>query len=583
MGKPQNVTPSGLEKVRQANLRIRDPRTPAHVVSRLAASTPAIAWVIANIHGSEESGADMSLRLLYELADRTDCVATTLLDNLVILVIPVQNPDGREADTRRNAYGFDLNRDVFARTQPETDSRVEVLRTYPPVLLLDDHEFGYYRSFFPPDADPVYHEASETSVRWIEDVYGAAISRQFRKEGEVFFHGGIYDFFAPQYNDTGSTFGFGAAGMTVEVYNGAPLDRRVHRHYTVAMASLWQAANRRASVLRGLHGIFEEAVAEGRKGILERNRRYFKPNRPVRTPVPTNPVRHYFIEDATGPKGDDVRRLVRRLQRMDVEVYRLQEPLEVPDYRPYGRSARRTRLAKGTFWIPMAQSQKHWIQAILNEAPYMPTTYTYGLAGWSNPLLMSLDGGYSGAKLRPRAALMKPVKAPAARKLPSPLPKIGVYQMSVGSYAEESVGSHPLALRQRVGAALLLSHRGRDPSRRPAPPRRPRGAGRGLADSAAPIGPGGQEGARPVRERRGPLRRLPGRRREARRGARPHHGGAARPAGGRSRERRARRGRPGQPAREPRRAVRARALRQRRHDDRAERHRAGAVPHGRER
>ncbi len=163
----------------------------------------------------------MSLRLLYELADRTDCVATTLLDNLVIVVIPVQNPDGREADTRRNAYGFDLNRDVFARTQPETDSRVELMRTYPPVLLLDDHEFGYYRSFFPPDADPVYHEVSETSMRWIEDVYGAAISRQFRKEGEVFFHGGIYDFFAPQYNDTGSAFGFGAAGMTIEVYNGA--------------------------------------------------------------------------------------------------------------------------------------------------------------------------------------------------------------------------------------------------------------------------------------------------------------------------------------------------------------------------
>ena len=441
VGKPQNVTPAGLEKVRQANLRIRDPRTPAHAVSRLAVSTPAIAWVIANIHGSEESGADMSLRLLYELADRTDCVATTLLDNLVIVVIPVQNPDGREADTRRNAYGFDLNRDVFARTQPETDSRVELMRSYPPVLLLDDHEFGYYRSFFPPDADPVYHEVSETSMRWIEDVYGAAISRQFRKEGEVFFHGGIYDFFAPQYNDTGSAFGFGAAGMTIEVYNGAPLERRVHRHYTVAMASLWQAANRRASVLRGLHGLFEEALAEGRKGILERNRRYFKPNRPVRTPVPTTPLRHYFIEDAAGPKGDDVRRLVRRLQRMDVDVYRLQEPLEVPDYRPYGRSARRTRLAKGTLWIPMAQPQKHWIQAILNEAPYMPTTYTYGLAGWSSPLLMSLDGGYSGAKLRPHAALVKPVKAPAPRKLPSPLPKIGVYQMSVGSYAEESVGA----------------------------------------------------------------------------------------------------------------------------------------------
>ena len=62
------------------------------------------------MHGSEESGADAALQLLYELADRDDCVVETLLDNLVIFVIPVQNPDGRVLDQRRNGYGFDLNR-----------------------------------------------------------------------------------------------------------------------------------------------------------------------------------------------------------------------------------------------------------------------------------------------------------------------------------------------------------------------------------------------------------------------------------------------------------------------------------------
>ena len=40
------------------------------------------------------------------------------------MIIPTQNPDGREADTRRNVYGFDLNRDWFARTQAETDGKL---------------------------------------------------------------------------------------------------------------------------------------------------------------------------------------------------------------------------------------------------------------------------------------------------------------------------------------------------------------------------------------------------------------------------------------------------------------------------
>lgn len=174
---PDNVTVSGLEAVRQANLEIRDPSTRQRRVDELARTTPAFAWIEANVHGSEESGADAALQLLYELADRDDCVVETLLANLVIVVTPVQNPDGRELDQRRNGYGFDLNRDVFARTQVETDDRVELMRTYPPLLLLDHHEFGYYRAFFPPNADPVFHEVPEQVMRQIDDLYGPAMAR----------------------------------------------------------------------------------------------------------------------------------------------------------------------------------------------------------------------------------------------------------------------------------------------------------------------------------------------------------------------------------------------------------------------
>ena len=39
-------------------------------------------------------------------------------DDAIVVVLPTQNPDGREAATRRNAYGFDMNRDWLTRTQP---------------------------------------------------------------------------------------------------------------------------------------------------------------------------------------------------------------------------------------------------------------------------------------------------------------------------------------------------------------------------------------------------------------------------------------------------------------------------------
>jgi hypothetical protein len=57
---------------------------------------------------------------------------------------------------------------------------------------------------------------------------------------------------------------------------------------------------------------------------------------------------------------------------MDVQVYRLTAPLAVPDFRAYGRSEAATTLPAGTYWIPLAQMQKHWIQAMLNRTPTSP-------------------------------------------------------------------------------------------------------------------------------------------------------------------------------------------------------------------
>ena len=197
VGNPKNVTPKGLEGIRQNILAIRDPSTPDDQVADLAATTPAFLYVAGNVHGTEESGADASLQVLYDLADRTDCAAEQILDHAVVFILPIQNPDGRRADTRRNANGIDMNRDWFMRTQPETDGKIELLRQYPPQLFVDAHEFGYTRSFFPPNDDPIYHEVSDPVLGWINGMYGPALEDLFAERGWHFFHGGGYDFFAP--------------------------------------------------------------------------------------------------------------------------------------------------------------------------------------------------------------------------------------------------------------------------------------------------------------------------------------------------------------------------------------------------
>jgi hypothetical protein len=439
VGKPGNVTPAGLARIRLATSLLRDPRTPAPLADHLARTTPAILWVAGNVHGGEESGTDAALRVLYELADRRDCAADQILDNAIVVLLPTQNPDGREADTRRNAYGFDMNRDWFARTQPETDGKLELLRRYPPVLFIDAHEMGRETYFFPPNADPIYHEITDESVDWINNLYGRAMADEFNRQGIPFFNRDVYDLFYMGYGDTVPSTGFIAAGMTFEKASGDPTPRRVYEQYLTQWVSLsWGAANA-DDILARWHHAWVEADRQGRAGQLEPNE-IVNPGNELVTQVPDRPLRHWFLRADDPAKARELRALVRRLQRMDVKVYRLREPLSVPDFKAYGRSPRALRLPAGTYWVPMAQAQKHWVQAMLNEDTYTPFPYFYDVTGWSNPLLFNLRGGSSGAVLDPAATRVPALADPGGPRPPADPPAVALLQLDQGSSAIESSG-----------------------------------------------------------------------------------------------------------------------------------------------
>jgi hypothetical protein len=439
VGDPKNVTPEGLAAVQDAVAKLRNPGTSARDAERLARTTPVVLWLMGNVHGDEESATDAELRVLYELAARDDCAARQILDNAVVGIIPTQNPDGREAETRQNSYGFDMNRDWFARTQVETDTKLELLRRYPGMLYIDAHEMGGNHYFFPPTADPTYHEITSQSMFWQDFLYGDALAAEFTRQHIQFFTNKVFDFFAMVYGDTVPATAFSAAGMTFEKANFDPIAQRTYEHYVTHWVSISQGALNREDVLGDWHSTWVEALRQGLAGELEPNEVNDRGNA-VQLLVPSEKVRHYFLLADDPAKTAEVQALVRRLQRMDVNVYRLTAALGVPDFKAYGRPGRATVLPAGTYWIPMAQMQKHWIQAVLNENTYVPFPYFYDVSGWSNPLLFNVSGGRSGAVLSPTAEPAAALAAPGAPPLPVRAPRVGVYQISGGSSARESTG-----------------------------------------------------------------------------------------------------------------------------------------------
>jgi hypothetical protein len=431
---------SDIAAAQRAARILRNPRTSPSRAERVAAHAPAIAFDIANVHGNEPSGADAALRVIRDIADRTDCAGRQVRKNVVTVVVPIQNPDGRWLDYRRNSYGFDMNRDWFARTQTETDGKVQLMRRLPPVLVIDDHEMGSDGFFFPPDADPVYHEIADRSIDWINNLYGAAMADEFDDRGLDYFNYSTYDMFYIGYGDTVPTEGFLSAGMTFEKDGYDPVGRRVRQQYIATWTSISALATHKTQVLRQWAASYRQAYREGVHGTLEPNK-VFQPGSTLRQRVPKQKVRNYYILPSR-QKAAEVQSLVRRLQRMDVSVRRLTAPLRVRDFHAYGTKGSGPRtLPRGTYWISMAQAQKHWIQAMMGEDTYVPFPYFYDVTAWSNPLLFNVAGGRSGATVHPRSVAVPQLPVPRPPGDGARSPNVGIWYLDpISSSSYESEG-----------------------------------------------------------------------------------------------------------------------------------------------
>ena len=202
-----------------------------------------VTWLSYGVHGNEISSTDAALVLAYHLlASEGDVLVDNILSNTVVVIDPNQNPDGRErfsnayrqilgiqpfADRytagpdepwpsgRVNHYLFDLNRDWFALTQPETRGRVAAIQKWHPVVLVDAHEMGGDESyFFPPSADP-FNPNITAGQRQKQFLLGRNIAAWMDRAGEPYFTREIFDAFYPGYGDTWPTLN-GAIAMTFE-------------------------------------------------------------------------------------------------------------------------------------------------------------------------------------------------------------------------------------------------------------------------------------------------------------------------------------------------------------------------------
>ncbi len=105
--------------------------------------------IMANIHAGEIEGKEATLMLTRDFVENKD---NHHLENQVVLVIPIFNPDGNDkfgknrrdngpelAGTRYNGQYLDLNRDYLKLESPEVRGLVKLFNQWDPVLVVDLH------------------------------------------------------------------------------------------------------------------------------------------------------------------------------------------------------------------------------------------------------------------------------------------------------------------------------------------------------------------------------------------------------------------------------------------------------------
>ena len=98
--------------------------------------------LICSQHGDEPAGREGCLRQIRTLALSDDPAVVEHLRTTSVMVMPAANPDGRQANTRENAQGVDVNRDHLDPVTPEAEAIDTVVRDLRPDVVADMHEYN---------------------------------------------------------------------------------------------------------------------------------------------------------------------------------------------------------------------------------------------------------------------------------------------------------------------------------------------------------------------------------------------------------------------------------------------------------
>ncbi|MEX2462646.1 MAG: M14 family metallopeptidase, partial [Balneolaceae bacterium] len=391
-----------IEEIRINNLKLTGLET-----GETTSNQKGIVWLSYNIHGNETSSSEASMKTLYELVRPDNSETKRWLENTVVIIDPMINPDGRERyiswfknmlgvdvnlkiearehqepwpGGRSNHYMFDLNRDWAWQVQKESQQRYEIYKQWFPHIHVDYHEQGYNAPYyFAPAAEP-FHESITSWQREFQGLIGENHRRYFDEQNWLYFTRERFDLFYPGFGDTWPTF-HGSIGMTYEMpghsLSGLGIERaegdtltlydRIQQHHTTGLSTV-------------------EIASEHSERMISEFKTFFDNSR-------NNPESHYktFIVKADN-SHDKIYNLLKSLDTKQIEYGTAGSDRNVNGFNFATGETGRFSLQADDIVINAYQPQGNLVRVFFEPNPELADSLTYDITAWEAHYRFGLEG-----------------------------------------------------------------------------------------------------------------------------------------------------------------------------------------------
>lgn len=343
-----------------------------------------------NVHGNEPSGAEAAMLTAYTLVASQSNEVNNYLNNGVMMIDPVINPDGRDRHThwanmhkgspmvadpddvehneawprgRTNHYWFDMNRDWWLAINPESRGKLNWYHEWYPNVVTDYHEMGTNSTyFFEPmkdnaSKDPIMPRENYTTLN---ELFAKYYREELNKLGSFYFTKEVFDGTYPGYGSSYPDLQGGLALLFEQASSRGHKQNTPTGEITFAFTIRNQYATSIASV---------RASVENKDLLHDYQQRFFKS---ALSNAQSSRIKSYVFtggEDAGRTKAFIDKLLIHR-----VKVYKT-----TGDLSSGGKSFKQ----KQSYIVPTNQPQYRMVQSVFETYKEFKDSVYYDASAWS--------------------------------------------------------------------------------------------------------------------------------------------------------------------------------------------------------